>query len=57
MISRFPDIFNVEFTSGMRSVGLDKVKNGAVGWQKVLDEFLTPFFQGPGRHRHRRDDP
>ena len=42
MISRFPDIFNVEFTSGMETE-LDKVEEGEVGWQKVLSEFYVPF--------------
>ena len=42
MISRFPDIFNVEFTSGMENE-LDKVEEGEVGWQKVLEEFYAPF--------------
>jgi DNA topoisomerase-1 len=42
MISRFPDIFNVEFTSGMEGE-LDKVEEGEVGWQKVLEDFYAPF--------------
>jgi DNA topoisomerase-1 len=42
MISRFPDIFNVEFTSGMETE-LDKVEEGELGWQKVLQDFYGPF--------------
>jgi DNA topoisomerase-1 len=42
MISRFPDIFNVEFTSGMETE-LDKVEEGELSWQKVLEDFYGPF--------------
>ncbi len=42
MISRFPDIFNVEFTSGMETE-LDKVEEGELGWQQVLEDFYGPF--------------
>jgi DNA topoisomerase-1 len=42
MISRFPDIFNVEFTSGMENE-LDRVEEGEVGWRKVLENFYGPF--------------
>ncbi len=42
MISRFPDIFNVVFTSEMETE-LDKVEDGELGWQKVLEDFYTPF--------------
>ncbi len=42
MVSRFPDIFNVEFTSGMESE-LDKVEEGELGWQQVLNDFYAPF--------------
>ncbi len=42
MVSRFPDIFNVEFTSGMESE-LDKVEEGELGWQRVLEDFYGPF--------------
>src|SRR6185503_11487899 len=42
MISRFPDIFNVEFTSGMENE-LDKIEEGDIGWQKVLEDFYAPF--------------
>lgn len=42
MVSRFPDIFNVEFTSQMENE-LDKVEEGALGWQRVLADFYGPF--------------
>jgi DNA topoisomerase-1 len=42
MVSRFPDIFNVEFTSEMEDE-LDKVEEGALGWQTVLHNFYEPF--------------
>ncbi len=42
MVSRFPDIFNVEFTSGMESE-LDKIEEGELAWQEVLAAFWEPF--------------
>jgi DNA topoisomerase-1 len=42
MVMQFPDIFNVEFTSGMEGE-LDKVEAGSMGWQRVLVEFWEPF--------------
>jgi DNA topoisomerase-1 len=42
MVSRFPDIFNVQFTSNMEEE-LDKVEEGKLGWQLVLKEFWEPF--------------
>lgn len=42
MVSRFPDIFNVEFTSEMENE-LDKVEEGELGWRKVLENFYQPF--------------
>jgi DNA topoisomerase I len=42
MVMQFPDIFNVEFTSGMEGE-LDKVEAGSLGWQRVLEEFWDPF--------------
>nr|MBA3339414.1 type I DNA topoisomerase [Geodermatophilaceae bacterium] len=42
MVMQFPDIFNVDFTSGME-LELDKVEEGELGWQKVLSEFWGPF--------------
>lgn len=44
MISRFPDIFNVEFTSEMENE-LDKVEEGELSWQEVLENFYGPFAQ------------
>jgi DNA topoisomerase-1 len=48
MVSRFPDIFNVGFTSEMESE-LDKVEEGDLGWQKVLDNFWQPFSEALGK--------
>jgi DNA topoisomerase-1 len=42
LISRFPDIFNVEFTSEMETE-LDKVEEGELAWRKVLENFYGPF--------------
>jgi DNA topoisomerase-1 len=42
MVSRFPDIFNVEFTAEMETE-LDKVEEGKLGWQRVLQDFYGPF--------------
>ncbi len=42
MVSRFPDIFNVEFTSQMENE-LDKIEEGDLGWQRVLEDFYGPF--------------
>ncbi|MDH5643346.1 MAG: type I DNA topoisomerase, partial [Gemmatimonadota bacterium] len=42
MISRFPDIFNVEFTSNMEEE-LDKIEDGQLEWKSVLQEFWDPF--------------
>jgi DNA topoisomerase-1 len=42
MVSRFPAIFNVEFTSEMENE-LDKVEEGDLSWRKVLENFYEPF--------------
>ncbi|HEU4523559.1 MAG TPA: type I DNA topoisomerase, partial [Gemmatimonadales bacterium] len=42
MVAKFPEIFNVEFTSGMESE-LDRVEEGELGWQQVLEDFYGPF--------------
>ncbi|MDH4045818.1 MAG: type I DNA topoisomerase [Gemmatimonadota bacterium] len=42
LVSRFPDIFNVEFTSEMENE-LDKVEEGDLGWVDVLRNFYGPF--------------
>jgi DNA topoisomerase-1 len=42
LISRFPDIFNVAFTSEMETE-LDKVEEGELGWVQVLKNFYGPF--------------
>ncbi len=42
MVSCFPDIFNVQFTSDMETE-LDKVEDGDLGWKQVLRDFYAPF--------------
>ena len=42
MVKQFPDIFNVGFTSKMEGE-LDRIEDGEVGWQHVLEEFYDPF--------------
>ena len=47
MIGKFPEIFNVEFTSGMETE-LDRVEEGELGWQRVLHDFYGPFNKALG---------
>ncbi len=42
MVKQFPDVFNVGFTSGMEGE-LDKIEDGELGWQRVLEDFYGPF--------------
>ena len=42
MVSRFPEIFNVEFTSEMENE-LDRVEDGELQWRTVLETFYGPF--------------
>src|SRR3954447_14495019 len=42
MVAKFPEIFNVEFTSEMETE-LDRVEEGELLWQRVLRDFYTPF--------------
>jgi DNA topoisomerase-1 len=42
LVSRFPDIFNIEFTSEMEDE-LDKVEEGDLSWTQVLHNFYGPF--------------
>src|SRR5215216_5395145 len=42
MIGKFPEIFNVEFTSGME-LELDRIEDGELLWQGVLKDFYLPF--------------
>src|SRR5690242_6560037 len=42
MVAKFPEIFNVEFTSAMESE-LDRIEDGDLGWQGVLKDFYGPF--------------
>jgi DNA topoisomerase-1 len=47
MIGKFPEIFNVEFTSEMETE-LDRVEEGELGWQRVLQDFYGPFNKALG---------
>jgi DNA topoisomerase I len=47
MISKFPEIFNVEFTSGMENE-LDRIEDGELAWQRVLQDFYGPFNKALG---------
>src|SRR5262245_34099301 len=47
MIGKFPEIFNVEFTSGMENE-LDRIEEGELGWQAVLQDFYGPFNKALG---------
>ena len=42
MVSKFPDIFDVGFTAEMEEE-LDKIEDGELGWQRVLQDFYGPF--------------
>jgi DNA topoisomerase-1 len=42
LVPRFPDIFNVEFTSEMESE-LDRIEGGELTRVQVLDDFWNPF--------------
>jgi DNA topoisomerase-1 len=42
MVKQFPEIFNVDFTSGME-LELDKVEEGELSWRNVLADFWGPF--------------
>jgi DNA topoisomerase-1 len=42
MVAKFPEIFNVEFTSEME-LELDRIEEGELVWQRVLKDFYTPF--------------
>ncbi len=42
MVAKFPEIFNVEFTSEMETE-LDRIEDGELLWQGVLKDFYTPF--------------
>ncbi len=42
LVGSFPEIFELEFTQRMESE-LDRIENGELGWQEVLQEFYEPF--------------
>ncbi len=42
MVGKFPDIFNVEFTSEMENE-LDRVEESELEWREVLKRFYQPF--------------
>ena len=42
LIKQFPDIFNVKFTANMEDE-LDKIASGDYKYEKVMNDFYTPF--------------
>jgi DNA topoisomerase-1 len=44
MIEQFPDIFEVTFTARMEE-DLDRIEEGDVQWQEVVEEFYGPFLK------------
>jgi DNA topoisomerase-1 len=42
LVKIFPDVFSVDFTSGMEAE-LDRVEDGELQWRAVLQDFYTPF--------------
>jgi DNA topoisomerase-1 len=42
MVDNFPSIFNVDFTATMETE-LDKIEEGELAWQRVLEDFYGPF--------------
>jgi DNA topoisomerase-1 len=42
VVEYFPNIVNTEFTAEMEN-DLDKVEDGGIEWQKVVDQFYKPF--------------
>jgi DNA topoisomerase-1 len=42
MVGKFPEIFNVEFTSEMEDE-LDRIEDGELAWRRVLRDFYGPF--------------
>jgi DNA topoisomerase-1 len=42
LVRVFPDLFNVDFTSGMEA-DLDRIEEGQLEWRGVLSDFYGPF--------------
>jgi DNA topoisomerase-1 len=42
LVKVFPDLFNVDFTSGMEAE-LDRIEEGELDWRRVLEDFYGPF--------------
>lgn len=42
LIRLFPDLFDVDFTSGME-LRLDQIEEGELDWRSVLEDFYGPF--------------
>ena len=42
LVRAFPDIFAVDFTSGMETE-LDRIEVGELDWRRVLNDFYVPF--------------
>src|SRR5439155_146438 len=52
----FPDVFEVGFTAQMETE-LDKVEEGDLGWQRVLEDFWGPFSKAHAAGAARREVP
>lgn len=48
LLEHFPNILNVEFTANLEDE-LDKVEEGAMPWDKVLEDFYGPFAESLAR--------
>jgi DNA topoisomerase I len=42
LVHVFPDVFSVDFTSGMEAE-LDRIEEGELDWRRVLQDFYGPF--------------
>lgn len=42
LVMHFPDILNIEFTASMEQQ-LDKIEEGSIAWQELLQKFYGPF--------------
>ncbi len=44
LVNHFPEIVDIKFTAKMEE-DLDKIAQGKINWEKVVEEFYTPFAQ------------
>ncbi|MEX0907906.1 MAG: type I DNA topoisomerase [Gemmatimonadota bacterium] len=55
LIKVFPDLFSVDFTSGMEAE-LDRIEEGELDWRRVLQDFYTPFQQRLAEGKDRSEE-